>query len=153
MLNASFVGHDPLDGADLRKSLAARNDCDTVVERGGCSFNHGRFGCKGSEMQGADTEIAELPPQRAAHIRNHFPKPFSDAPTGIDLPYGLLGGDGLERLCALLLIAEGQAPRYFGKSGVADYGVDVVVSDGANCVVYQCKNVATYRKGDLAGWL
>jgi hypothetical protein len=104
-------------------------------------------------MEEVDGEIAELPPEHTAHIRNHFPKPLSGPPVGIELPYGRLGGDGFERLCALLLIADGQAPRYFGKRGTADYGVDVIVSDGASCVVYQCKNVASYDKGDLSHWL
>lgn len=104
-------------------------------------------------MEEMDPDITELPPERTAHIRNHFPKPFSEAPFRIDLPYALLGGEGFERLCALLLIADGQTPRYFGKRGTADYGVDVIVSDGAGCVVYQCKNVATYKRGDLSRWL
>jgi hypothetical protein len=104
-------------------------------------------------MQGEENELVELPLERTLHIRNHFPKPFCDGPSGIALPYGLLGGEGLERLCALLLIADLQTPRFFGKSGAADYGVDVIVSDGARCDVYQCKNVANYNAGDLEKWL
>jgi len=59
-----------------------------------------------------------------------------------DLPYDPLGGPGFERLCYELLVAEGNSPRFFGRSGQRDYGVDILVEDGDERRVYQCKNLA-----------
>jgi len=58
------------------------------------------------------------------------------------LPYDRLGGVGFERLCYEVLVAEGQSPRFFGRSGQRDYGVDIVVEAGDERSVYQCKNLA-----------
>jgi len=58
-----------------------------------------------------------------------------------DLPYAKLLGPGFERLCYELLVAEGHSPRFFGRSGQRDYGVDIVVEAGDTRRVYQCKNV------------
>src|SRR6185369_15056711 len=43
------------------------------------------------------------------------------------LPYQELKGPGFERLCYELLVAEGHSPRFFGRSGEMDYGVDIIV--------------------------
>ncbi|MGQ0571664.1 MAG: hypothetical protein ACT4P5_19345 [Armatimonadota bacterium] len=59
-----------------------------------------------------------------------------------DLPYAKLLGPGFERLCYELLVAEGHSPRFFGRSGQRDYGVDIVVETGDTRTVYQCKNIA-----------
>ena len=63
-------------------------------------------------------------------------------PNGSVLPYDKLGGQGFERLCFELLVAEGRTPHLFGKSGQCDYGADIVVEDHRELVVYQCKNYA-----------
>src|SRR5215212_6073003 len=57
------------------------------------------------------------------------------------LPYHLLLGPGFERLCYELLVAEGHSPRFFGRSGQRDYGVDLVVERGSTRTVFQCKNL------------
>jgi hypothetical protein len=59
-----------------------------------------------------------------------------------DLPYGRLGGPGFERLCYEVLGSEGHSPRFFGRSGQRDYGVDIVVEAADERGVYQCKNLA-----------
>ena len=59
-----------------------------------------------------------------------------------DLPYPQLLGAGFERLCYELLVAEGHSPRFFGRSGQKDYGVDIIVEAGDTRTVYQCKNIA-----------
>lgn len=72
------------------------------------------------------------------------------------LPYGRLSGPGFERLCYKLLIAEGHSPRFFGRSGERDYGVDIVTEDDTQRRVYQCKNLQSaptltdVRKASLA---
>ncbi len=58
-----------------------------------------------------------------------------------DLPYAKLMGAGFERLCYELLVAEGHSPRFFGRSGQPDYGVDIVVETDGTRTVYQCKNL------------
>jgi len=60
------------------------------------------------------------------------------------LPYHQLGGKGLERLCYLLLLADGKVPRYFGKPGQEQYGIDLLVTHGDECMVYQCKNEESF---------
>jgi hypothetical protein len=59
-----------------------------------------------------------------------------------ELPYAKLLGPGFERLCYELLVAENFSPRFFGRSGQQDYGVDIIVETGEIRSVYQCKNVA-----------
>ena len=61
---------------------------------------------------------------------------------GLDnLPYAKLLGPGFERLCYELLVTEGHSPRFFGRSGQRDYGVDIIVETGGTRTVYQCKNL------------
>ncbi|HYN79717.1 MAG TPA: hypothetical protein VES73_18200, partial [Lamprocystis sp. (in: g-proteobacteria)] len=64
-----------------------------------------------------------------------------------DLPYRQLGGPGFERLCYQLLVAQGEVPRFFGRSGQRDYGVDILTEDDRNRTVYQCKNLS-----DIPSW-
>ena len=66
------------------------------------------------------------------------------------LPYHQLRGAGLERLCYSLILAHGGVPRYFGNPGQEQYGIDLIVSDGIECVVYQCKNVNAFTRRNMA---
>ncbi|MFH1719613.1 MAG: hypothetical protein ABIF19_19860 [Planctomycetota bacterium] len=59
-----------------------------------------------------------------------------------ELPYAQLSGPQFERLCYELLVAEGLSPRFFGRTGQRDYGVDIIVELGETRRVYQCKNFA-----------
>ena len=88
----------------------------------------------------------------------HLREPFYSAPVaahtpGDALPYYELGGRGLERLCFELLVAKGNWPRYFGRNGETQFGIDLIVSNGKNCDVYQCKNVKEFSLRMLADWL
>jgi hypothetical protein len=65
------------------------------------------------------------------------------------LPYGRLGGAGFERLCFHLLLAEGEAPRFWGRSGQAQQGIDLILSDGAVTTVFQCKNYTHFDTSEL----
>lgn len=81
-----------------------------------------------------------------AHLAASYGQHFAASTGfGLDLPYGSLGGPGFERLCYHLLLAQGRQPRFFGRPGDAQYGIDLVVSDGAHCSVYQCKNSPRYK--------
>jgi hypothetical protein len=89
--------------------------------------------------------IGELPHLNApygAHLAE-------DTVFGLELPYSALKGQGFERLCFHLLLSQGRKPRFFGESGNAQFGIDLIVSDGGSCEVYQCKNVAGYGARDL----
>ena len=57
------------------------------------------------------------------------------------LPYEELDGLRFERLCYEILCSEGRNPRYNGKSGQPDYGVDIITEDNDARCVYQCKNI------------
>ena len=59
------------------------------------------------------------------------------------LPYVRLMGLGFERLCYELLLAEGENPRFFGQSGQADLGVDIICESSGRLACYQCKNLST----------
>ncbi|HUS11437.1 MAG TPA: hypothetical protein VMZ30_13300, partial [Pyrinomonadaceae bacterium] len=65
------------------------------------------------------------------------------ADTGLaKLPYGTLGGPGFERLVYELLQAGNKRPWFFGRTGQADYGVDIVTEATGRQTIYQCKNYA-----------
>src|ERR1041384_1654381 len=83
------------------------------------------------------------------HIAEGF---FEDSvhSAGDSLPYDKLGGPGLERLCFSLIAARGGVPRYFGDPGEKQDGIDLLVSNGAECSVYQCKNVNDFTHQTLA---
>jgi hypothetical protein len=91
----------------------------------------------------------------------HLAAPFLDAGFAPRLDYHALGGPGLERLCYLLLLADGHLPRFFGRSGQQQGGVDLLVFDGSRHLVYQCKNLKRWDRQELgsalaelaAGWL
>jgi hypothetical protein len=57
------------------------------------------------------------------------------------LPYEELDGLRFERLCYEILCSDGKNPRYNGKSGQQDYGVDIVTEHQNKVTVYQCKNI------------
>ena len=59
-----------------------------------------------------------------------------------ELPYKALLGRGFERLVYELLQQENQEPWFFGRSGFADYGVDIITEAAGRQRVYQCKNEA-----------
>lgn len=100
------------------------------------------------------SSLKELPgiPQELKH-----PQPITVTPASIEvstLPYHELGGRGLERLCYLLLVEEGQSPRFFAENGQADFGVDILVHDNENFKVYQCKNLKKKPSpADLRGYI
>ena len=56
------------------------------------------------------------------------------------LPYSLLCGAQFERLIYELLQSENQRPWFFGRSGQAQYGIDIVTQVSVKQDVYQCKN-------------
>lgn len=67
------------------------------------------------------------------------------AARGGSLPYDLLDAYAFERLCFHILLTRGQgAPRFWGRRGQAQQGIDLILSDGATSVVYQCKHTATF---------
>ncbi len=79
------------------------------------------------------------------HLSEGFYSIRSESPwDGSSLPYHELGGPGLERLCYLVLLEQGEVPRYFGKPGQEQYGIDLLVSHGGEYTVYQCKNVKSF---------
>ncbi len=91
--------------------------------------------------------LEERPLNNIEHLRELFythPCEFAGPEPRLD--YHALGGPGLERLCFHLLLAEGRSPRFFGNPGQAQYGIDLIVADGKQCTVYQCKNVATFDR-------
>ena len=58
-----------------------------------------------------------------------------------ELPYYMLGGPGFERAIYELLLSMKRQPRFFGKSGDAQYGIDIITGESSGVVVYQCKNL------------
>jgi hypothetical protein len=91
-----------------------------------------------------DTPITPLTPDDVWSRLDPL-QPDLDADPGrdglADLPYAQLKGPGFERLCYELLVAEGATPRFFGRSGQADLGVDIIVDRPAPSTLYQCKNL------------
>ncbi len=88
------------------------------------------------------SEISDL--RTVQHLQTSFsPTPILST-VNDSLPYHQLGGPGLERLCYSLISAHGGVPRYFGNPGQEQYGIDLIVTDGDDCTVYQCKNVSSF---------
>lgn len=96
----------------------------------------------------SDEEGAAISEIFDPHVVQHIYTSFSPASilTVVDdsLPYHQLGGPGLERLCYSLISARGGVPRYFGNPGQKQYAIDLIVIDGNDCNVYQCKNVTSF---------
>jgi hypothetical protein len=100
--------------------------------------------------------ISELPSSAGAHCRQAFNGKLLQTTSLLDsLPYHDLGGTGLERLCFGLILASGyRAPRFFGKTGQTDYGVDLVASQGGRITVWQCKNLSLEPNArQIESWL
>ena len=97
-----------------------------------------------------ETTLSELSDR---HLVQHLSTGFSatSALSAVDdsLPYHQLGGPGLERLCYSLISSRGSVPRYFGNPGQEQYGIDLMTTDGDNCVVYQCKNVNSFTRQNM----
>ncbi len=102
-----------------------------------------------SAWQEATRPIEELRIEDARHLFAPFHQPDADGAVHRDLDYHALGGEGFERLCFQLLLADAQRPRFFGQRGQAQYGIDLIVADGRRCTVYQCKNVKAFDRSKL----
>jgi len=99
--------------------------------------------------------VQELSSTETTHFRAQFSPIRAEAVTGVgSLPYGDLKGPGLERLCFELLVSFGYEPRFFGRSGQPQYGVDLVAERAGKTEVYQCKNLSNAPTGkELRGYL
>ena len=102
-------------------------------------------------FHGNTSEVTEIHNQKETeHLSTGFysigSEPLWD---GSSLPYHELGGPGLERLCYLVLLEQGEVPRYFGKPGQEQYGIDLLVSHGGEYTVYQCKNVKSFPPSEM----
>src|ERR1041384_2273783 len=86
-----------------------------------------------AEGAAAVSEISD--PRRIQPLDAGFSTARASSAADGALPYHKLGGPGLERLCYSLISARGGVPRYFGDSGQEQYGIDLIVSDGAGCTV------------------
>ena len=97
------------------------------------------------ELDGNEVDHCTAPFAVIAHI------PLTELET---LPFHGLGGPGFERLCYELLVAQGDEPRFFGRSGQPQYGVDLVAEKPGRTEVYQCKNLGSPpSSGDLTKYL
>ncbi|MBC8458634.1 MAG: ATP-binding protein [Deltaproteobacteria bacterium] len=106
---------------------------------------------KTETLHGNTSEVTEIHDQKETeHLSTGFysigSEPLWD---GSSLPYHELGGPGLERLCYLVLLEQGEVPRYFGKPGQEQYGIDLLVSHGGEYTVYQCKNVKSFPPSEM----
>ena len=99
-------------------------------------------------------DLREMQRQQIPHLLAHVPSTAA-GPLGQwdSLPYADLRGPGLERLCFRLLLADRKAPRYFGDNGEAQFGIDLIISDGDDCTVFQCKNHAGFEIGEFKALL
>jgi hypothetical protein len=95
-------------------------------------------------MDEALHDLQELPREQAEHCLDPLfacEIKFPLDPTKPSLPYLDLGPRGLERLCFQLLVQQGAIPRFFGRPGQAQYGIDLVAETTGQRRVYQCKNL------------
>jgi hypothetical protein len=90
--------------------------------------------------------LREMQRRQISHLWEPFPS-MLHGPLGQwdSLPYAELKGPGLERLCFRLLLTNQKVPRYFGDNGEAQFGIDLIVSNGSDCTVFQCKNHAHFN--------
>jgi hypothetical protein len=99
-------------------------------------------------MEPDGVSIRELDASVVRHCTTAFVATEPITITQIEsLPFHDLGGAGLERLCYEILLAKGYEPRFFGRSGQAQYGVDLVVEQAGRTEVYQCKNLSSVPSG------
>ena len=88
--------------------------------------------------------------EQSAHLTPQIePVPAEFSLTADSLPYEKLGGPGFERLCYLLLLTRGHSPVFFGTSGQAQRGIDLLVEEDGERVVYQCKNQKNFSAPDM----
>ncbi len=95
----------------------------------------------------AELQRSEVPHLDAAHgaiVNPSDEARLRAAVPGGGLPYDLLDPHSFERLCFHLLLARGAAPRFWGRRGQAQQGIDLILSDGHVSTVYQCKHHATF---------
>jgi len=99
--------------------------------------------------------IRELIGDEVRHCTTAFWGNGSTVITALEtLPYHDLGASGLERLCYELLLSKGYEPRFFGRTGQAQYGIDIVVEENNAIEVFQCKNLrAAPTAATLNGYL
>lgn len=71
------------------------------------------------------------------------------AARGGSLPYDLLTEQAFERLCFHLLLTEGLRPRFWGRRGDRQHGIDLILSNGEVTTVYQCKHYKELGAGQL----
>ena len=95
--------------------------------------------------------MKELPLKEIPHLSCAYGQFLvEDGAFGLELPYTRLRGPGFERLCYHLLLSQGKTPRFYGVTGQAQFGVDLIVSNGEDCEVYQCKNQVGFNHTDLS---
>jgi DNA polymerase III delta prime subunit/uncharacterized protein YoaH (UPF0181 family) len=106
-------------------------------------------------MQSEPLRVQELSRTEVIHLDPQFSPIHAGTFTGVEsLPYNDLKGPGFERLCFELLISFGYEPRFFGRTGQLQYGVDLVAERGGKTEVYQCKNLSKVPSGnDLREYL
>lgn len=112
------------------------------------TFNDGAV----SAPQITELQRRELPHLNAAYGRASISSNTESllaATPGGSLPYDLLGPHTFERLCFHLLLARGEAPRFWGRRGQAQHGIDLILSNGRANVVYQCKHHTTFSAAAL----
>ncbi len=94
-------------------------------------------------MNEHDAPVAELSGAQVRHCTAPFAEQRASAFDGLEtLPYGRLGGPGFERLCFEILLSRGYKPRFFGRSGQAQFEVDLLGTKDGRTEVFQCKNLA-----------
>lgn len=87
--------------------------------------------------------ITELLGDDTRHCTTPFSGIVHEPITQIDsLPYHSLGGARFERLCYEILLSNGYEPRFFGRGGQAQHGVDLLAEQAGRTTVYQCKNLS-----------
>lgn len=70
------------------------------------------------------------------------------APGG-SLPYDILSPEAFERLCFHIILAQVRTPRFWGRRGQKQHGIDLILSDGSASIVYQCKHYAAVGPATL----
>ncbi|MDX2300077.1 MAG: hypothetical protein NW204_10155, partial [Xanthomonadaceae bacterium] len=91
--------------------------------------------------------IQELRTESIRHLTTAFAQVRCEALGALNtLPYEQLLGPGLERLCFELLLTNGFEPRFFGRSGQAQFEVDLIASKDGRTELYQCKNTQLHQK-------
>ena len=98
--------------------------------------------------------VQHLPPAQPRHIHSGFLQTVVAQATGAKLAFKLGDGPWLEQLVCRLATREGHAVQYFGRNGQAQWGIDLVGTDGPSLSYWQCKNLESAPKpGDITGWV